>query len=104
MKDLYIANQDRYHGIIHFLQTAARYWEDEGENPTKAQEGWSYVRSIKDQRPMAPGPYEMEVADGISQFARDSAQGVDFMAWEVDEVPESQRGDMSRAQRTLANL
>jgi hypothetical protein len=104
MKELYIANQDRYYGILQFLQTAARYWEEEEGNAAKAQEGWQYVRSIKDQRPMTPGPYEMEVEDGISQFARDSDHGVDFMAWEVDEVPDSDRGKMSEAQWTLANL
>lgn len=104
MKDLYVSNQDRYYGIILFLETAARYWETEGDNPGKAQEGRRYVQSITDQRPMAPGPYEMTVEAGISQYARDSAQGVDFIAGEVDEVPEAQRGDMNRAQRILSNI
>jgi len=104
MKDLYISNQDRYYGIIQFLQIAARYWENHENNSNKAQEGRRYVQSIKDQRPREPGPYEMEVEDSISQYASDSAQGVDFMIWEVDKVPTSERGDIRRAQDTLTRL
>lgn len=102
--ELYIRNQDRYHGILQFLNLAIQYWDEEENNSEKADEGREYRTTIQDQRPRAPGPYEMTVPEELADFAAESAQGVDFIAWEVRDLREEDRGDVKRALRTLKSL
>lgn len=109
--DLYIQNQDRYYGITSFLEIAIEYWvewaenQDESDDAQKrASEGKQYLNRIKDQRPLEPGPYEMKVSENIAEFASASAHGVDFMVWEIRELPTEQKGDVERAMKTLQRL
>lgn len=100
---LYIANSDQYYGILKFLELARNFWDEQGDN-VKYREANKYYNTISEQRVLEPGGFEVIVPSEISPFAEESESGVDYRAWEIEELSEEEKGDVQRALRKLKNL
>lgn len=100
---IYISNSEQYYGIIKFLELARKFWDEEG-NEQKCAQANNYINTISEQRVFEPGAFEVTVPSEISSFAKESESGVDYMIWEVEELPPEQEGDVNRALRKLKNI
>jgi len=100
---LYIANSEQYYGILKFLELARNFWEEQGDN-VKYREANKYYDTISEQRVLKPGGFEVTVPSEISSFAKESESGVDYRAWEIEELLEEEKGDVKRALRKLKNI